>query len=110
VRVDVAYGSDLELTRRLLLEIGNANTRSLKDPAPQVLFLNFGDSTLDHELRVHVRDLGDRLPAIDELNREVDRLFREHSIEIAFRQIDLNLRSSEGLNQLTARPAPDSGG
>ncbi|MFU8765173.1 MAG: mechanosensitive channel MscK, partial [Haliea sp.] len=94
VRVGVAYGSDLELTRRLLLEIGNANTRSLKDPAPQVLFLNFGDSTLDHELRVHVRDLGDRLPAIDELNREVDRLFREHGIEIAFRQIDLNLRSS----------------
>ena len=110
VRVGVAYGSDLDLTRRLLLEIGNANTRSLKDPAPQVLFLNFGDSTLDHELRVHVRDLGDRLPAIDELNREVDRLFREHGIEIAFRQIDLNLRSSEGLNQLTARLAPDSGG
>lgn len=109
VRVGVAYGSDLELTRRLLLEIGNANTRSLKDPAPQVLFLNFGDSTLDHELRVHVRDLGDRLPAIDELNREVDRLFREHGIEIAFRQIDLNLRNSEGLNQLTARLAPDSG-
>lgn len=109
IRVGVAYGSDLELTRRLLQEIGTSNPRSLKEPAPQVLFLNFGDSTLDHELRVHVRDLGDRLPAIDELNREVDRLFREHDIEIAFRQVDLNLRSSEGLNQLTARLAPDSG-
>lgn len=110
IRVGVAYGSDLELTRRLLNEIGVSNPRSLSEPAPQVLFLNFGDSTLDHELRVHVRDLGDRLPAIDELNREVDRLFREHGIEIAFRQVDLNLRSSEGLNQLTARLAPDSGG
>lgn len=109
IRVGVAYGSDLELTRRLLLDIGSSNARSLKEPAPQVLFLNFGDSTLDHELRVHVRDLDDRLPAIDELNREVDRLFREHDIEIAFRQVDLNLRSSEGLNQLTARLAPDSG-
>lgn len=109
IRVGVAYGSDLELTRRLLLEIGTSNPRSLKEPAPQVLFLNFGDSTLDHELRVHVRDLSDRLPAIDEVNREVDRLFREHGIEIAFRQVDLNLRSSEGLNQLTARLAPDSG-
>ncbi|MEQ9465369.1 MAG: mechanosensitive channel MscK [Haliea sp.] len=110
VRVGVAYGSDLELTRKLLLQIGSANAHSLKEPPPQVLFLSFGDSTLDHELRVHVKDVGDRLPAIDELNREVDRLFREHNIEIAFPQVDLNLRKSEGLDQLTARPAPDSGG
>ncbi len=110
VRVGVAYGSDLELTRKLLLQIGSANPHSLKEPPPQVLFLNFGDSTLDHELRVHVKDVGDRLPAIDELNREVDRLFREHNIEIAFPQVDLNLRKSAGLDQLTARPAPDSGG
>ncbi len=110
VRVGVAYGSDLELTRKLLLQIGNDNPLTLREPPPQVLFLSFGDSTLDHELRVHVKDVGDRLPAIDALNREVDRLFREHNIEIAFPQVDLNLRKSEGLDQLTARPAPGSGG
>ena len=109
IRVGVAYGSDLALTRKVLEQVANDNPRVLKEPPLQVLFLNFGDSTLEHELRVHVKDVGDRLPAIDELNREVDRLFREHNIEIAFPQVDLNLRKGEGLDQLTARLAPDSG-
>lgn len=109
VRVGVAYGSDLALARKLLEQIGRDNPRTITEPPLQVLFLNFGDSTLEHELRVHVKDVADRLPAVDEMNREVDRLFRENGIEIAFPQVDLNLRRSEGLDQLTARPAPDSG-
>ncbi|MDO8863530.1 mechanosensitive channel MscK [Haliea sp. E1-2-M8] len=109
ISVGVAYGSDLALTRKLLEQIGSDNPRTLNDPPLQVLFLRFGDSTLNHELRVHVKDVVDRLPAVDEMNREVDRLFRENGIEIAFPQVDLNLRKSEGLDQLTARPAPDSG-
>lgn len=112
IRVGVAYGSDLKLTRELMLQAAKANTRVLKDPEPLVLFLNFGDSTLDHELRVHVRELLDRNMAIDEINREIDRLFAENDIEIAFRQMDINLRNSEGLDKLIelrrAEPKPES--
>jgi potassium efflux system protein len=106
IRVGVAYGSDLAKVRELLLDIATNNSRVLKEPEPMVLFLNFGNSTLDHELRVHVRELMDRNQAIDEINREIDRQFREHDIEIAFRQIDLNLRNSEGLEQLVKRLQP----
>ncbi|APR02912.1 mechanosensitive channel MscK [Thauera chlorobenzoica] len=93
VRVGVAYGSDLELTRRLLLQIAGDNPRVLDEPAPLALFLAFGPSTLDHELRIHVRELVDRNAAIDEINRAIDRLFREHGIEIAFNQMDVHIRS-----------------
>ena len=41
-----------------------------------VFLLAFGASTLDHELRVHVRELADRNAAIDEISREIDRRFR----------------------------------
>jgi small-conductance mechanosensitive channel len=51
----------------------------LKDPEPHVYFLNFGESTLDHELRMHVRDLGDRNPVIDEVNRFINREFKKHT-------------------------------
>src|SRR5690606_34415174 len=54
ITIGVAYGSDLELVRRLLLQAAHENPRVLRDPAPLVVFLNFGASTLDHELRVHV--------------------------------------------------------
>ncbi|MEL0169260.1 MAG: mechanosensitive channel MscK [Pseudomonadaceae bacterium] len=100
IKVGVAYGSDVALTRKLLMQIAQSNGRVLKDPEPLVLFLNFGESTLDHELRVHVKELADRNMAIDEINREIDRLFKENGIEIAFRQLDVNLRSSEGLDKL----------
>ncbi len=62
VRVGVAYGSDLELTRTLLKQAADDNSRVLKDPAPIVYFLTFGPSTLDHELRFFVSELGDRNP------------------------------------------------
>ncbi|SFX56218.1 mechanosensitive ion channel domain-containing protein [Marinospirillum alkaliphilum] len=100
VKVGVAYGSDLDKTREILLAAAEANPRVLEDPKPQVLFLNFGDSTLDHELRIHVKELSDRNPSIDEINRYIDQRFREEGIEIAFRQLDIHLRNSEGVEKL----------
>ena len=96
VKLGVAYGSDLELTRRLLWQIADDNPRVLKDPEPMVLFLSFGASTLDHELRIHVRELCDRNLATDEINRRIDVLFKENGIEIAFNQIDVHVRSIDG--------------
>ncbi|MEX6501421.1 mechanosensitive channel MscK [Pseudomonas zhanjiangensis] len=99
LRIGVAYGSDLELVRRLLLQAATQNARVLRDPEPQLFFLNFGESTLDHELRVHVRELGDRNTATDEINRSIDRMFREHGIEIAFRQVDVYVKNLEQAEQ-----------
>lgn len=102
VKLGVAYGSDLDLVRKLLLQIAYDNPRILRDPEPQVLFLNYGESTLEHELRVHVQQLSDRNAAIDEINRSINSLFTENNIDIAFRQVDLRLRNSEGLERLIA--------
>lgn len=99
VRVGVAYGSDLELTRTLLKQAADENSRVLKDPAPIVYFLTFGASTLDHELRFFVSELGDRNPAVDELNRKIDQLFRDNGIEIAFNQMDVYIKNMQGEEQ-----------
>lgn len=96
IRIGVAYGTDLDLVRRLLLQIARANPRVLREPEPLVYFLTFNESTLDHELRIHVRELGDRNAAVDEINREIERLFREHDIEIAFRQLDVFIKNLQG--------------
>jgi len=107
LKVGVAYGSDLEAVRKLLLQAARDNPRVLKEPEPQVLFLNFGESTLDHELRIHVRDLGDRNPATDEINRFIDREFNKAGINIAFRQVDVFLKNFAGQQlQLSAAPKP----
>lgn len=110
IKVGVAYGSDLDKVKALLYKAAQDNPRVLKEPEPQVFFLNFGESTLDHELRIHVRDLGDRNPATDEINRFIDREFNKAGISIAFRQVDIFLKNFAGQQlQLSAatKPADD---
>ncbi len=95
IQVGVAYGSDLELVKRLLLQAASESDRILKEPAPKAYFLNFGDSTLDHELRVYVDKIGDRTPTQDFLNSRINQLFTEHNIEIAFNQLDVYIKNTQ---------------
>lgn len=94
LKLGVDYGSDLDLVKSLLLKAAQENPRVLKEPEPHVYFLSFGQSTLDHELRMHVRDLGDRNPVIDEVNRFINREFKEHNINISFQQMEVYLKNT----------------
>ena len=95
VSVGVAYGSDLELVKRLLLQAANELPTVLRDPEPRALFLNFGASTLDHELRVYVGQVSDRNDTLDALNRRVNELFAENNIDIAFNQLDIFIKNKD---------------
>lgn len=80
---NVNRGADLELVRKLLLQATQENSRVLRDPAPSVQLKTYGATALEHELKVYVRELGDRGLATDELNRRIDQLFQEHGINIS---------------------------
>ncbi|WP_299194866.1 mechanosensitive ion channel domain-containing protein [uncultured Amphritea sp.] len=95
IPVGVAYGSDTELVTKLLLRAAAENKNVLSDPVPMAFFLAFGNSTLDFELRAHISAMDKRNQAIHELHGSIDKMFREHNIEIAFPQMDLHLRSND---------------
>ncbi|MFA9500238.1 mechanosensitive channel MscK [Mannheimia sp. E30BD] len=100
VQVGVAYGSDVELVKRLLLQVAEENPKVLKDPQPRAYFLTFGASTLDHELRAYVNDLSDRNPTIDALNTHIHQLFNEHNIDIAFNQLDVYIKNNDTQDEI----------
>jgi small-conductance mechanosensitive channel len=91
--VGVAYGSDIPLVIQTLKEVALDNPMVLSNPAPQILFMQFGESSLDFELRIWINEIDNMVPVRSELNQEIDRRFREAGIEIAFPQRDLHLRS-----------------
>jgi len=93
IPVGVAYGSDVSLVMETLMASARGNSKIAEAPAPQVLFLKFGESALEFELRVWVLDAENRLVVSSEIHQEIDRRFREAKIEIAFPQRDLHLRS-----------------
>lgn len=107
ITVGVAYGSNIELARDTLLEIADNNRYIFKYPKPNVLFTDFGDNALIFKLRVWT-DVDNCLTAETEIRFEIDRLFRERGIEIAFPQRDLHIRSiaKEVLESLKPAPAP----
>ena len=96
IPIGVAYGSDVETVMRILMAVAEESDQVLKDPQPMVLFLNFGESSLDFQLRVWIADFNDRRIIQSALIREIDQRFRAEGVEIPFPQRDLHLRSVDG--------------
>ncbi len=92
VPVSVAYGTDVEKLKEILLEIARSHPMALRRPAPQVLFLGFGDSALDFELRLFLRDVNYMLSTKSDINFAIYRRLDEEGIEIPFPQRDIHLR------------------
>ncbi len=96
VPVGVAYGTDTEKVRDVLLSVAEENDDVAKTqylPEPRVLFREFGDSSLNFELRVFLLNVDSRLSVISDLNFAIDKAFREAGIEIPFPQRDLHVKS-----------------
>ena len=94
VPIGVAYGTDPEKVKKLLLEVADEDSRTLKDPKPSVIFRAFGASSLDFELAAWTKEMTTRpTNYISAINFAIDKKFREHDIEIPFPQQDLHIRS-----------------
>lgn len=92
IPVTVAYGSDVPLVTRLLLEAAGENPDVLAKPAPTVRLLSFGDSGLDFELRAWSTTLIHRRGQLtSDLNLAIYRRFSEHGIEIPYPRRDVHL-------------------
>jgi small-conductance mechanosensitive channel len=85
--VGVGYGSDPEKVRRLLMEVAQSHPGVLKDPPSDVLFQEFGESSLNFVLRIWTHDYTHRPNVLrSELNFRILKKFREEEIEIPFPQ------------------------
>jgi potassium efflux system protein len=93
VKVGVAYGSNIEKVFEILAAAAAEHPAVLSDPKPQILFAEFGSSSLDFEVRVWLPEVSLRLPTESELRTDIDRRFRAAGIEIPFPQQDLHVRS-----------------
>jgi potassium-dependent mechanosensitive channel len=91
----VAYGTDLEKTRNLLLDLMLKDPRILKHPKPFVLVKEFSNSSIDMVLKFWVPHFDIGFDVKSDLMLAIDMLFREHGIVIPFPQRDVHIRSQE---------------
>jgi small-conductance mechanosensitive channel len=104
VRVDaevgVSYDSDLRQVQELMMQAIEEKERILTDPAPNVLLMGFGDSSVNFEIRFWISDPRNGIQNIrSQVLLSIWDNFKEHDIEIPFPQRDYHLRSlPEDLN------------
>lgn len=92
IPVSVAYGSNIELVTNTLLKAAADVENVLRDPAPKVQFLKFGDWSLDFRLLIWTNRPRLHMQLRSDINYRIERLFRQEGIEIPFPQTELRLR------------------
>lgn len=105
VPVGVAYGTDPELVKRVLLSIIDNHPMVLKLPKPAVVFIGFGADSMDFQLRGILRDVNYVLSTASDINYEIVKRFAEHNIEIPFAQRVVTIKNPEDLFPKAAKPA-----
>lgn len=108
VVIGVSYESDLHLAMRLAVEAATDVSRALDAPKPACLLKDFGDSSVDLELRFWIRDPANGTANVrSEVMLRVWDLFHQHGVEFSSPQRELTLRHPEALAEaLALRPEP----
>jgi len=93
--VGVAYGSNMDLVKRLLTETVSGHPRVLTTPPPAIFLRAFGDHALQWDISCFVPRPQDRTTTAHDLLLQIDQVFRQHAIAIPFPQQDVHLRSAD---------------
>jgi len=106
VNVGVAYDSDPEQVRDILLNCGQEHERVIADPRPRVMFMDFGASSLDFQLRLFIDDIDYCVAVASDLRFSIFQNLKAAGIEIPFPQRDITIRNvDEVAKVLSPKPA-----
>ncbi|MGC1120188.1 MAG: hypothetical protein WBA22_03755 [Candidatus Methanofastidiosia archaeon] len=84
IPVSVSYRSNVESVEKVLIALAREIEGILEDPKPRVLVNQFGDSSINMELRVWIDNAKSRATIIDQINRKIKTEFEKSSIEIPY--------------------------
>lgn len=91
IKVGVPYAADIEQVHGILTQVVESNDLIAKEPPPSVYCVNFGDSSIDFDVRIFVKGMLDYLPAAHQVRAHIVRALRENGIEIPFPQRDIHI-------------------
>jgi len=108
VNVGIAYGSDVERALKILNDVVRGDPRTLNEPAPLIIFENFGENALELSARCFLDSPDQRLSVMTELRMKINRAFAEAGITIAFPQRDVHLDTGGPIHVAIDAPAAES--
>ena len=103
IPVGVAYGSDLTTVRTTLIQAAKEHSDVLMDPSPKVAFMGFGESAVNFNLLIWIKEPRKQLLIKSDIYFRIETMFRHRHIDIPFPQRDLHVRSGN----MTGGMSPD---
>lgn len=94
VNIGVAYDADLNKAKKLILEVVETMEWASKEPPPVVVVTNFGESSVDLQLRVWIENARKRIHTISYVTDSVKEAFDREGIEIPYPKRDIRIRYS----------------
>ena len=101
VSVGVAYGSDIDHVKSVLMDVALAEPQVCDDPEPRVRFRTFGASSLDLDLLCWVENPEVRGRVLDALNTTIYKRFKAEAIEIPYSKQDVYIKELPGNARLS---------
>ena len=108
IPVGLVYGGDVSKAMALMLEAAREHPEVLADPAPSVIFDEFGDNALSLKLRCFVPSMENRIFVFSALHEAINRKFNDAGLVIAFPQRDMHFDTGQPL-RITLEQSPPSG-
>ncbi|MEM7372926.1 MAG: mechanosensitive ion channel domain-containing protein [Bacteroidota bacterium] len=106
--VGVAYGSNVQLVRKILRSCANSHGLVLKSPEPRVRFTSFGESSLDFELLFWTERPLAFEDILSDLRYKIEAEFRRYDVQIPFPQRDIHIRSDYRHTTVSDAPPENS--
>ena len=91
----VAYDADIDKAKEVIMRVALEMDWALSDPAPKVVVKNFGESSVDLEARIWIKDARKRIDTISYLTDRIKHAFDEEGIEIPYPKRDVYVRKMD---------------
>ena len=103
IPVGVSYGTDSRRVEDILYEVARNHPSVVEEPQPHIIFQNLGDSALEFDVRVFIRDIEIFAVVRSQIMHEVYQALNREGITIPFPQRDLHIKEiPEILNTKTS--------
>ena len=99
IPVNIAYGSDIDLAHKIMVETIKSMPQILTEPEPSVLLIGFGENSLNYSIRIFVAELSYRMLVINELHVRLEKALREKKIELSLPPREIYLHTIDEREQ-----------
>ena len=104
VNIGIAYDADIKKAKEIIISVAQTAKGVAEEPPPKVVVRNFGESSVDLQLRVWINEARRRMDVIDYITDAVKEAFDSQGVEIPYPKRDINITYSDSIEPTNASP------